>query len=316
MNILVTAIGSFSAMSVIETLRRDGNYVVGCDIYPAEWHLESLRCNAFYQAPLATNRSVYIEFLLNTCQKEHIDILLPLTDLEIDVINESREKFISKNIILAIPGKDALMIVRNKYLLYDIFSDDKLVPSIPTFRYGVDEIPMDIVPCVAKPLDGRSSEGLYRCFTDEEYSKTLLNERYIIQRMIPGNVITVDYVRDALSGESFCVPREELLRTKNGAGISVRIFRDAKLDRLVSHIGEKLGINGCVNMEFIKNDNGYFLIDVNPRFSAGIAFSLTMGYDMITSHINCHTGKKIQPKISIREQIIVKSYVETTTQYF
>ena len=134
--------------------------------------------------------------------------------------------------------------------------------------------------------------------------------------MVMGNIITVDYVRNASTRESFCVPREELLRTKNGAGITVRIFSDKELVELVSHIGETININGCVNLEFIKNDGKYYLIDINPRFSAGVAFSLMAGYDMITSHVCCHTDGKIMAPVNLREQIIVKSYSENTTRYF
>ena len=51
MNLLVTAIGSFSADCVINSLRKVGHTVVGCDIYPPEWHAVSKDCNWVYQAP-------------------------------------------------------------------------------------------------------------------------------------------------------------------------------------------------------------------------------------------------------------------------
>lgn len=64
MNILVTAIGSFSADCVINSLRNAGHTVVGCDIYPSEWHAVSKDCNWVYQAPFATKESEYIQFYL------------------------------------------------------------------------------------------------------------------------------------------------------------------------------------------------------------------------------------------------------------
>ena len=63
-------------------------------------------------------------------------------------------------------------------------------------------------------------------------------------------------------------------------------------------------------MEFILHDADYYLIDINPRFSAGVAFSNFVGYDMVISHLNCFLGKEILSKIEFKEQIITKHYQE------
>ena len=113
-----------------------------------------------------------------------------------------------------------------------------------------------------------------------------------------------------MTGKNASVSREELLRTKNGAGLTVRICNDQKLQNLVSHIGERLNINGCVNMEFIGYYDNYYLIDINPRFSAGIAFSVLSGYDMVNNNLRCFMGKEIDPPINIEENLIIKKYKE------
>lgn len=41
MRILITAIGSMSAECAIKHLKNAGHFVVGCDIYPQEWHYET-----------------------------------------------------------------------------------------------------------------------------------------------------------------------------------------------------------------------------------------------------------------------------------
>lgn len=51
--ILVTAIGSSAAGIVIKELQRYGFYVVGTDIYPKEWLVDSFRADGFYQVPRA-----------------------------------------------------------------------------------------------------------------------------------------------------------------------------------------------------------------------------------------------------------------------
>lgn len=308
MNILVTAIGSFSADCVISTLKSQNHKVIGCDIYPSIWHAVSKECNNVYQAPFATNEEEYISFLLEICEKEQIKCILPLTDLEIDVLNRYRGCFMDSGIALFIQSKECLNIARDKYAMYKLLKNDTFV-NVP-YSNCSEELTLDFpVPAIAKPINGRSSEGLKRISQTDELKEFAGTVNYIIQQNINGPVFTVDYVRDTF-GNDFAVPREELLRTKNGAGTTVRIVPDKLLMKTVSYIGDKLAIIGCVNIEFILNNGKYYLIDINPRFSAGVAFSNFIGYDMVISHLNAFIGKRILAPIEFNEQIICKRYKE------
>ncbi len=309
-SVLVTAIGSFSADCVISSLHSAGYNVIGCDIYPSEWHAVSKDCDVVYQAPYATKEEEYLHFLVDISKRHTVGYLFPLTDLEIDVLNRNRALFSGEGIVLCMPSEATLSVARDKYKLYKTFEQDSQVPSIATYLAGKEEIPESILPAVAKPYNGRSSEGLHRITTLRELQEFARREGYILQEQKEGPVFTVDYVRCARTGRDFSISREELLRTKNGAGTTVRIVNDSRLTAMVSHIGEVIGVNGCVNMEFIHSDGEYYLIDINPRFSAGVAFSRVAGYDMVLNHLNCHTGKDIQSPISYEEQIVTKRYKE------
>lgn len=308
MNILVTAIGSFSADCVISTLKSMGYFIVGCDIYPSIWHAVAKKCNIVYQVPLATKSKEYVDLLLEICEKHMIKYVIPLTDVEVDVLNANRILFVAKGIILCIQSTKCLKIARNKYQTYLLFANDLKVnvPKSILLRDVKDDC---FLPSIAKPINGRSSEGLYYIHLKDDLKRLNGKDNYIIQEILYGNVFTVDYIRD-LKGNDFSIPREELLRTKNGAGTTVRIFTNKFLSDIVSYIGKKIGVVGCVNMEFIYSNNKYYLIDINPRFSAGIAFSCFVGYNMVINHINCFEGKCIADTISYREQIVTKRYKE------
>lgn len=313
MNILITAIGSMSAECVINQLKSQQHYIVGCDIYPYEWHYESSLCHKFYQAPLAKNKGVYIQFLLDVCTSNHIDYIIPLTDLEIDVINEFRYKFDERNIVLCMQSEAVLAIARNKYQLYTYFRQDPNIPSIPT-RLMNDMNEEIGFPCIAKPYNGRSSEGLSLIRSRQELDFISNKDMYIVQQFMEGSIYTVDYIRHAGTGRDMAVPRVELLRTKNGAGLTVQVVSDTSLSSMVSYIGQKLNINGCVNMEFIKNADQYYLIDINPRFSAGVAFSVLSGYNMVSNHLNCFIGSDIDAPIKVDNHIMIKKYSEKIIQ--
>lgn len=310
MNILVTAIGSMSAECVISTLKRKGHTVFGCDIYPSEWHSISNACKKVYLAPPAIDESNYINFLNRIIQENNISFIFPLTDIEIDIIRQNKERNLDKNVTFCISNNNALSIARNKYNLYLAFKDDNRITSLHTLLSSDPDAINLSLPCIAKPCNGRSSEGIKRIFSQEELLQACKLENYIIQEYIKGPVYTIDYVRSSKTQNDFCILREELLRTSNGAGTVVRITNNKKLKELASIIGQKLNINGCVNMEFIENNNKFYLIDINPRFSAGIGFSCLTGYDMVTSHLNCYLQQDILPGIVYNEQIMRKRFVD------
>lgn len=307
MNILITAIGSFSADCVVQSLTRAGHRVIGCDIYPSEWHPVSKDCYKVYQVPFATEEDKYIEALLQICSAEHIDMLFPLTDLEIDVLNRHRVSFAMHNVHLCIQSEYCLSIARNKHEQAKFFKGS--IVNVPNTILVTDDISSMTFPAIAKPYDGRSSEGLHRLMSREDLSIIRNREKYIIQKQLSGSVYTVDYVRDTC-GNDFSVPREELLRTKNGAGTTVRITPSEKLRDMASFVGSRLYVVGCINMEFIDCDGKFYLIDINPRFSAGVAFSNCIGYDMVKNHLNAFLNLCIDSPVAFREQIIAKRYKE------
>uniref|UniRef100_UPI0032610F2B ATP-grasp domain-containing protein n=1 Tax=Clostridium sp. NkU-1 TaxID=1095009 RepID=UPI0032610F2B len=124
-------------------------------------------------------------------------------------------------------------------------------------------------------------------------------------------MVTVDVVRQAETGESTAVCRKELLRTPNGAGTSVLVFIDPILEASCREIANALGINGCVNFEFIQAEDGsYHMLECNPRFSGGVEFSCLAGYDCVTNHLRCFTGEAIEPSKEITGMYIARKYEE------
>ena len=354
--VIVTAIGSFSAQNVISACHGAGMRVVGCDIYPAEWVVNSQDVDVFYKAPYATDREQYRNFLKELCKKEQASVLMPLTDVEIDVIQQWRtelaEDFKELGAEVWISDVSAIALCRNKEKMEAFLRERGLCRTIPGVRLSElekkleqkpghgcrldlpnaflaespaseDESAAELAglryPLVAKPFDGRSSQGL-RILESEADLEFLLHtcseeqkQQYLVQPKISGHVITVDVVRNPENRQIFCLPRRELLRTLNGAGTSVCVFRNELLEQQCRDIAEAVGIRGCVNMEFIEADrekNEYYFLECNPRFAGGVAFSGAAGYDMAEAHICCFTGEKLDEMSVTGEQYIARRYAE------
>lgn len=308
--VLVTAIGSFSAEAVIDTLIENKFEVIGCDIYPKEWHFLSKKIKNFYQVPSTAQEKDYVEKILKICLDENINIIIPSTDLDVDIFNKNKEIFEKENVNIYIQNKKALEISRDKYKLYKTFLNSH-IHVIPTLEYKEIET-LENFPYIAKPKNGRSSEGVLQInkIKDLEKIEDKDKDNYIIQEYINGSIIVADYIRDKKNNKDFSIVRKELIRTKNGAGIVVEMHQNKKISDICSYIGNELDINGCICIEFIEKGNEYYVMDINPRFSAGVAFSKKIGYEVVINHLKCFMGIEIDEPINIPTKIISKRYIE------
>lgn len=325
--VVVTAIGSFSAGAVIETCRREGYRVVGCDIYPARWVVNSRDVDVFYQAPYATDQAAYRRFLIDICEKEEAQLLLPLTDVEIDVLHQWPEAEAELAVTIGVSGAATIALCRDKGRMEQFLADKGICRLIPgqSLRTVVEQESDNgyenlTYPLVLKPVDGRSSQGL-RIVEDAAEMEWAVGQcrrsmdRYLVQPKISGAVTTVDVVRCPKTGTVVCLPRRELLRTLNGAGTSVEIYRSERLETQCRELAGHLDIRGCVNFEFIEHieEDGraeWYFLECNPRFSGGVAFSSVAGYDMVKNHLYCFEGREIEPMGEIGGQFIARRYTE------
>lgn len=309
MRILVTAIGSMSAKSVLDSLHEEGHYILACDINPGIYLPNARYANKFEQIPLATNET-YCDILLKICQENKIDFLIPLTDPEVDALSIRRQFFEDINCTLCISPSTAIALSRNKMAFAKHFEKSNEIQIIPSYTWKNLIEQTEIEGVIAKPNNGRSSEGIFKTTRSEIAGRSeIAYTNYIFQPIIRGPIITVDYIRD-LFGNDFCIAREELIRTSNGAGLTVKVMKDDRINKMSNIIGNDLNILGCVNFEFIYSDSNFYLMDINPRFSAGLAFSKMVGYDFCLEQLSCFNGKPIKDALVYNEMILAKEYNE------
>lgn len=313
---LVTAIGSFCAEAVISSLRRDPNArVVGVSTLPREWSATSLMLDAFHRVPPAREVRAYVSRVLEICQLEQVTHVLPLIDLEVDAFTPYRKMFSDQGITLCMAPSETIHVSRDKWLVYEVFRDHPAVHPIPTWcmeDQAVDQLPF---PLHAKPRDGRSSEGLARILDKDDLSylrKKLRGRPYVVQPLLNGDVCVVDIVRRRATGQSAAMARQELVRTSNGAGVTVRMLNEPTLIDAAAQIASALDLDGCINIEFLVGGSWPLVMDINPRFSGGVGFTHLSGYDMVTNHLRCFAGEPLDPPIIPTPVIHARRYVETT----
>lgn len=318
MRCLVTAIGSMSAEAVILAIaRQPGAAVLGCNMYPREWTAASRLVESFHQVPSARDASAYLLRLLEICKSEQISHVVPLTDPEVDVLSADKQHFDEMGVTLCISPQPAIRKARDKLAIHQRFANHSRIHPIPTADLRDEGNPSLPYPLLAKPRHGRSSEGQVNIPDAEAlrfWRKRLAGQHYVVQPCLIGDVFVVDVVRQPDGSRSAAMTRRELLRTPNGAGMTVHMQPGHACDALAVEAAGILGLCGCVNLEFLVTDDVPLLMDVNPRFSAGVAFSMMAGYDMVSNHFRCFDGAQIEPCRLPPDRVYARGFVEYSSQ--
>ncbi len=303
--ILLTAVGSASALPMMRRYQAMGLRVIGCDIYPRSWNAASLAADEFFQALPVTDQDAYLRQMLDAVRRYRVDALIPLTDVEVDVLCARKADFAALGCLLCTPEEPVVRLCRDKQRMAQVLGAAGVCQVIPTF--DGEALPMDAAfPVMLKPRSGRSSQGQAVVNNREEYLSALARrEDYIAQPFLTGPIFTVDVARDA-AGHVQALARQELLRTGNGLGTTVEIFARHPLEEVCAAIAAQVNLVGVVNMEFIHHGEGFYFLEVNPRFSGGAGFSQTAGMDIAALMLTCHQGEEISPRPEVRPGVYTR----------
>ena len=286
--VLVTAIGTITTSTVVKELKKTGEYyIIGADINNRNEIATSLDVDEYYKFPLAT-REDYIPFILDFCKKHKVDYYFAAIDKEVVNIAKHRIEFEKIGTLLCVPEYSFVKLCHYK----DDFCKwiEEHIPEIYIKTYkDSEEAKHAPFPLFIKPIEGVASSGCKMISSPEElsvYMASLNSDRkYIVQEYVNGTNITVDCIRNRKTGQKAQVQRLELLRNSNGCGIAVEIFYDQKLYEICDYLMEELDLNGVVNMEFFAVKDGYRIIEINPRLSAGSVFSCMSGINTVKNAI-------------------------------
>ena len=108
--ILLTTTGAVASDIVIKELKKMNHYIVGCNMYPKEWIVDSLNVDSFYKIPPISNQIEYLEKIKEICKIEKIDFIFPMIDYEIDILIKEREWFDNNDIELIDTIEDEINI--------------------------------------------------------------------------------------------------------------------------------------------------------------------------------------------------------------
>ena len=233
-----------------------------------------------YQVCRVTDEN-YIPQLLDICEKEAIDLLIPLIDTELLILAENKERFKEVRTTALISDPDAIRITMDKYNTHKFLTEKSFdAPEVIDVdgALGRDDIEY---PLLVKPARGSASIGVTKIESKEdlEYFKDKIPNP-ILQEYLDGYEHTLDVLVD-FDGKVRCVVPRKRLEVRAGEVSKGMTVKDNRIIAIGKRVVEALkGALGPITVQgFLTGDGKFKLTEINPRFGGGHPLAIAAGAD-------------------------------------
>lgn len=290
-NILVTAVGSELAFSVIKALKLASfpfklfGSDINSEVVGKYW------CDKFYQVPLVIHEAAYIQKLKEIIQSEGVHAIIPTNDVEILTLSRYKEELQNScNCIVITNSFEEVERFNDKWLSY-LWFDEHKIPCPKT--YLVKELMNQksilsglTFPMMLKPRIGGGSRSIFKINSIEELQKfSLVMPDHILQEYVyPDSEEYTAGVYRTSNDEVFVIILKRTL--KFGMTNTAETVFDSDLENFIRKSILKTKLSGSVNIQFRLTDQGPKVIEINPRFSGTTGIRASFGFSDVEMSIN------------------------------
>ena len=340
-SVLITGLGGGShGMQIMKALKLSDlpYYFVGTDLSKKSFGL--CFADKQYAVPLATHPE-YIHTLADIIEKNDVKVIFHGSEPELKVLSKNERFFKEKGVFLPINPIDVIKLCMNKCETMK-FLDNKGFHTPRTFLIATlkDIDVVDVYPVICKPhLGGGGSNNVFIAQNSKElhyiseyllgYLKGFIVQEYIgtaeseytvgvladIEGHILGSIGVKRRLYSALTirikqkNRTFRKELGEMLIISSGISEG-QIGRFTDICGYCEQVAVSLGAKGPVNFQCRVQDNNVYIFEVNPRFSGTTSLRAMAGFNEPDILIRRHVLNEKDPKIIIKEGLILRGLQE------
>ena len=239
----------------------------------------------------------YADKLIDFCQDNKINLLVPLIDPELAVLAVRRQHFFDAGLTVAVSPPETIKLSHDKFLMYKFGRETgidmpetvlTLAEAEALFKSG-----RFTWPVVVKPRDGSTSSYITYCKDEEQLTAAFDNcPNPMIQEYLEGEEFGYDLFCDAdyKPISVFCKRKLAMRAGETDKAVSTD---DKKLIAFGLKIAENLKIFGPADVDVKTGKDGPKLLDINPRFGGGYPCSHLCGANFPAKLLSLCKGKTL-----------------------
>jgi carbamoyl-phosphate synthase large subunit len=205
----------------------------------------------------------YVPALARLCEQHAVGAVLPLTDLDIEVLAHARER---GQLPAFVPAPRVAAATYDKYKAHLLLQRLGL-PSPPTLLPG-DGLARLRYPVMVKPRRGSGARSIHRA-ADPAQARFFIDyvqEPVMVQQAMGGPELSIDCLGDLQGRCLNAIPRT-MVESRGGESIKGTVVRDEELIELARRTTEALQVRGPATIQVFRDPElGPTITDVNTRF--------------------------------------------------
>jgi carbamoyl-phosphate synthase large subunit len=205
----------------------------------------------------------YIPALERLCGQHGVGAVLPLTDLDIEVLARARA---DGRLPALVPSVEVARATYDKYETHLLLQRLSL-PSPPTVL-PEDDLDAIAYPVMVKPRRGSGARSIHlaRDPAQARFFVDYVSESTMVQRALRGPELSIDCLGD-LEGRCLNAIPRTMLESRGGESIKGQVVHDTELIELGRRTMEALGVCGPATIQVFRDPElGLGITDVNTRF--------------------------------------------------
>ena len=281
--VLVTGASGIVGYGVLRSLRRSGLdlFLVGTSIY--EDSVAPAFCDVFEQAP-PTNDEGYLEWLLATTRRYHIDLLVPGIEIDMYKWAEHVRDIRAAGAIPLLNTRELLDLCKDKWLFYQRLKKVGLLCAIDSSldkdfeilaaRFGL--------PFLLKPRRGFASKGIVRVTGLDIYREHVqdVGSKLMVQPIVGNDA-------EEFTTSAFCDGKGSYLTSmtlrrklsRDGYTEKAEVVDMADFAATIAELCRVFRPLGPTNFQFRMCSDGPKLLEINPRISSSSSIRTAFGYN-------------------------------------
>jgi carbamoyl-phosphate synthase large subunit len=242
-------------------------------------------------APPPIDDPGYVPFLRELVDRHSVRAVVPLTDLDLEVLAAS-------DLPSFTPGPDVCRATYDKFEAHELLLARGL-RSPPTVL--PPQLP-DRFPVMVKPRRGSGARSIHAAADRDEmeFFVRYVKEPVMVQWLMGGPEFSIDILCD-LDGRCLNAIPRTMIESRGGESIKGTVIADRELIELGRRVGEALAVRGpCTVQAFRDPEIGLAITDVNTRF--GGAFPAPMyaarpGRTYPELIVRLAAGERVEPHV-------------------